>query len=296
MSPAASALRELVAKELSRTPPPAGLVLAEEARRRLGETVSAVLFYGSCLRRESAEGVLDFYALVDDYRDVRQGHLLARANAWLPPNVFYLEHEATEGTLRAKVAVISSADFERASRPERPEPRIWSRFSQPALLAWTRDAHTRARVEAAVAESVLTMVRHGFSLGDGAPDPLAVWRVALRETYGAEFRSERAETIDGIVDAAAPRYEEAARLALGVVEADADWARRWPRRRRRAKRRAALGLLKSAATFDDWPSYALWKLERQSGVRLEASERQRRHPFLFGWPLLIEAFRRGVLR
>jgi len=31
-------------------------------------------------------------------------------------------------------------------------------------------------------------------------------------------------------------------------------------------------------------------------VHLEASERQRRHPFLFGWPVLFRAWRSGALR
>jgi hypothetical protein len=55
-------------------------------------------------------------------------------------------------------------------------------------------------------------------------------------------------------------------------------------------------LLKTAFTFGDWLPYALWKLERHSGARLVASARQRRHPFLFGWPLLVRALRQRALR
>ena len=67
-------------------------------------------------------------------------------------------------------------------------------------------------------------------------------------------------------------------------------------RRPVAKALACLGLVKTAATFGDWVPYVLWKLERQSGVQIEVSEAQRRHPLLFGWPVLIRLLRLRVLR
>ena len=73
---------------------------------------------------------------------------------------------------------------------------------------------------------------------------------------------------------------------------------RWARRLRRpaAKLLAVVQLLKSAFTFGDWLPYALWKLERHTGTRLTPTERQRRHPFLFGWPLMLRVLRRRDLR
>ncbi len=70
-----------------------------------------------------------------------------------------------------------------------------------------------------------------------------------------------------------------------------------PARRRRAQLRwqlawplgkalALVRLLKNATTFGDWVPYILWKLERHTGQPVEVTERQRRHPFLFGWPVL----------
>jgi hypothetical protein len=72
-------------------------------------------------------------------------------------------------------------------------------------------------------------------------------------------------------------------------------------RRRRARRwlAKAIGtvqLLKSAITFGDWLPYALWKLERHTGTRLEPSERQRKHPFLFAWPLVVRVLAKRELR
>ena len=72
-----------------------------------------MVFYGSCLRKQSAEGVLDLYVVVDDYRSAYGSRALAIANAVLPPNVFYVETRDGETTVRAKYAVISRADLQR---------------------------------------------------------------------------------------------------------------------------------------------------------------------------------------
>jgi hypothetical protein len=42
--------------------------------------------------------------------------------------------------------------------------------------------------------------------------------------------------------------------------------------------------------------YALWKVERHTGTRIEYSERQRRHPFIWGWPLVFRVLRNRDLR
>jgi hypothetical protein len=73
--------------------------------------------------------------------------------------------------------------------------------------------------------------------------------------------------------------------------------RRAARLRRPLAKLAYLGqLLKTAFTFGDWLPYALWKLERHSGVHFVASPSQRRHPLLLGLPLLVRALRQRALR
>ena len=83
-------------------------VLADAARELHGESVLAVLFYGSCLRSGTVhEGLADLYLLVDDYRTAFDSHALALFNKLLPPNVFYLEVPFEGHVLRAKYAVLS---------------------------------------------------------------------------------------------------------------------------------------------------------------------------------------------
>jgi len=56
---ASARLAALVGAELDRPAPEAAGHLATEIRRRHGDAVAAVVFYGSCLRKQTAEGVLD---------------------------------------------------------------------------------------------------------------------------------------------------------------------------------------------------------------------------------------------
>jgi len=317
-------LRGLLVEELERPPGDAALRMAGEVRRRFGGGVAAVLFYGSCLRRKSAEGVLDLYALVDDYRAVYPSRGLARLGALLPPNVHLLrlEGEGTAPALQAKVAVIRMDDFRRAAEGRGIDTRVWARFCQPAVLVWARDAVARHAVHAAVEAATLAAVDRMRCWIPGAEAeqrvaPGELWRRGFAETYRAELRSEREAAIREIVESDPARYARVARAALAVLEqrgrlhvrdqGDRLWVRSDPRARARARRswhllrraakvRAAAGVVKTAATFDDWPSYVLWKLERQSGVKVQVSERQRRHPWLLGWPVLWRLLRQGALR
>ena len=110
-------LESLVRAELAGEAPDACTELAKEIHQRYGASLVAILFYGSCLRDESLEGMLDFYAIVDDYRRAYPSPLLAWANAALPPNVFYLERRGQ----RAKVAVLN----ERRRAEERPVTSVY---------------------------------------------------------------------------------------------------------------------------------------------------------------------------
>jgi len=311
-------LEELVRAELLQPAPTAAARLTDEILRRHGSAVAAVLFYGSCLRRSTSEGVLDFYVLVDAYRDAYRSRVLAWANAALPPNVFYLEVDSESGPLRCKYAVISLGDFERGARPGGVRSGIWARFCQPALAVYLRDDAARNDVVAAVAESTVTAVaRTLYQLparnGSTRFTTAALWLQALQDTYAAELRPEAPETVRSIYEADPGRYDRATRAVLARIGAELHGegaelravlpvdARRWTRRglgrlRVLAKLVYAAQLFKTAATFGDWLPYVLWKLERHTGRRIVPTERQRRHPFVFGWPLLFRVLWQRDLR
>lgn len=308
-------LPALVRAELLSPPPALPESLVSVIRERFGDALDALLFYGSCLRNGGSDGVLDFYAIVDDYARVYDSRVLALANRALPPNVFYLD----TGAARAKVAVLSSRDFARGAGPAAIRPALWARFCQPFALIGARDAAVRERVAATATTAIRTAVTRGLGLLPAHDDCVRfrssqLWTELFRETYRSELRTERDHAPEGLYASAPGRYERVLRAALdelareerAEVERGADGyvVRRAPdllsrpRRGRRiaAKSLGAVQLVKSALTFGDWLPYALWKLERHTGTRLEPSERQRRHPFLFAWPLFFQVLARRDLR
>jgi hypothetical protein len=317
-------LCDRVAEELSRPVPRAAARLTEAIVERHGPAVSAVLFYGSCLRKDTHEGVLDFYVVVDSYRELYGRGWLAFANALLPPNVFYLEADDPElGTLRTKYAVISESDFDRTVSPGCLHPYVWARFAQPALCTWARDETSRDRAVRAVARAIVTLVQRlsvflPASRGVQRFSLAALWQEALRRTYGSEVRGESAETIRGHYLADPERYDAAGVEALRVLEAEG-WidevhrrghsvsvvmptgrrlAARWRWRCLRPVNRlvAVLRLLKTSTTFGDWLPYALWKIERHGGPKIEPTPRQREHPLVYGLPVILRLLLKRDLR
>ena len=71
---------------------------------------------------------------------------------------------------------------------------------------------------------------------------------------------------------------------------------RWRVRMFHGKALSTLRLLKAALTFDGALDYLLWKISRHSGVYIEPTERQRKFPLIFAWPLLFRLYRRGAFR
>jgi len=321
MGEQAQVLARLVREELSRQAPPAARRLAQAIADRVGAATGAVVFYGSCLRGRTDEGVFDFYVLVDDYASSSPTKVLARLGAWLPPNVFYIEcpsqDAAREQTLRAKYAVISLDDFRRAASPDAIRTGIWARFCQPALAVLVRDEAVRDALVEICVEAILTAARRVAPLLEAPVTAEEFWQRVFAETYAAELRTESPEAVHSLVSAAPDRYEQVARAALQELadggelslRSDGDRLavelppaarkrerRRWAFRRRLAKAAYVGQLFKTAFTFGDWLPYALWKVERHTGVHIEPSELQRRHPLIFGWPLLIRVLRLRALR
>jgi hypothetical protein len=311
---AAAALSSYVESELGQSVPSAALGLVDEIRERHGDAVSAVLFYGSCLRKDTLEGVLDFYVVVDSYGETYSSLYLRVANALVPPNVFFLSHETNQATLRCKYAVVSRSDLERGTGPESVLPYFWARFAQPVRLVFARDDEAHRFAVDCCRRSVVTLVRRLTAFLPAHHDiqrfsSAALWHEAFRRTYGSELRTESEETVRGNYDADSDRFDMVGGLALDellqsgwiseLARRGASFEIRMPQRRRLAARWrwqlerplcklvAFVRLLKNTTTFGDWVPYILWKLERHTGRPIEVSERQRRHPLVFGWPVLF---------
>jgi hypothetical protein len=296
-------LTALIAQELAQPVPAAVRSMAAAVRARHAGAALGVLFYGSCLRKPEsllADSLLDFYLLVDDYKQAYRGALMAFANKVLPPNVFYLEAQHEGTTLRCKYAVIALAQFQGGVSADTDNVSLWARFSQQSRLVWARDAATIQPVAAACAEAVLTMLRNAVPLMGKEATAEAVWQRAFEETYRAELRSEGLSRAAELVGADLERYRRTHALArdlIGDRSASADaCAAAWRRRRRTSKLLNLARLVKATFTFDGALDYVLWKVKRHSGVVLPVTDWQRRHPLISAPVLAWRLYRLGAFR
>lgn len=254
--------------------------------------VVAVLFYGSCLQKETAEGLLDFYVLTDARRPYGQGALSAAAGRALPPNVY----QEKMGELRAKVAVVNIRAFRARMTPSGMDTSFWARFCQPAAIVHARDEAARDAAAAAVAAAVETAAIWAGRLS--ARSGAEAWADLFRSTYSAELRPESVERADAIVNADRARYERLWSLTAEARAAapEVDAASQWAKRRRRGKLRNAARLIKAAFTFGGGLDYAIWKVERHTGRPVEIRPWERRWPWLAAPLVAFRLWRERRLR
>ncbi len=298
-------LEDYVAGWLSKSQPDALASILPALINEWRGHVQAVLFYGSCLKIGELENqVLDFYILVDGYRTAYDSWLMAAANRILPPNVFYREFDHDGRVLRCKVAVISLADFERRSRLRVSNISVWARFSQPSALVYSQNDESSERVKRAIANCIRSMVSAALPAMSEDKGAEALWVRALSLTYGAELRSEGAEAKahelyeNGREDyeRLMPHLGDLSAMNEGPDKLEMPGRGFWFRRRVNGKIVSLLRLAKAVFTFDGGVEYLAWKIERHSGIKVELTAWQRRHPILSAPYLFIMLRRRGAFR
>ena len=305
-----------VAVQSTRSVSPDYPAFVDALLERFGTSADAVILYGSCLRTgELDEGIADLYVLVDDYKNAYTQRYLGLLNAWLAPNVFYLEVSHQNRTLRAKYAVISTSDFEKGAQYWF-HSYIWARFAQPSRLLYVRDDITRHRIYSALAHSVITfLTQAGKALESNPYTVESIWTRCLMLSYAAEVRPEdetRARHLatmnlndfTRLTKAACPALDgifidqpdSNTYLCQNTVETSRRALRRWRLRRWQGRVLSVLRLSKATLTFRDCLDYAAWKIERHTGVRLEITPWLRRHPILWGFKVMWQLLRRGAIR
>jgi hypothetical protein len=299
-------LFELVSRELARPVDQDLHALTEALMARFGAGISAILFYGSCLRtRTTDEGLIDLYVLVDNYQDIHTSRLSQWANALLPPTVFLFTATDTAGkTLRAKCAILSVSDFEQGTHSWF-QSYLWARFAQPSRLVFSRTPAIQRRVERAVCRAALRMISETVSLQAPLFNSDTFWTRALSFTYGSELRPESsnrpalitqqnqgylaallvaAAQVDGVGFAGSMTDE--LYINHSTAEQQRRQARHWRTRRIQGRALNLVRLIKSLFTVKGGVDYAIWKLERHWGEPIKQPERLRRYPLVFCWPLL----------
>ena len=271
----------LAAREYGDDPQVRALIEATHAR--FGSAVEAVVLYGSFTRGQS-DTLLDLYVLLENLDSLPPWQRLACR--MLAPNVYQI----VTPVARAKVAVLTYDALERGVRGDLA-PYFWARFAQPVALVYARGEAERARFAALVSVAAERLVAAVRPVSDrrGA----AFWVDAFSRTYAAELRSERETRYRQLYEADSG-YFDAVLAAFGDSAHPPQTHWRW--RILAGKILSVLRIAKSAFTFDDPVDYALWKVARHSGVTVTATERQRRYPLIFAWPLLWRLYRQGALK
>lgn len=281
---------------------PEAKAMARHLSQRFGPSTEAILYYGSCLRNQTIDGmIMDFYVLVSNYSQVYNSSWLANLNRILPPNVFFIEHNWKDKILRAKIAVISTHEFAVRCSPEHLNSSLWARFSQPSRLAYCRSKKIRGRVIDAVQNATIAMAHNVLSFVGPQVSARTLWTKALCMTYGAELRSESSNKPDEIYLLNRDYFEKLTPFVLAKLRhvprrskplAEAIWKRR----QHLGKLTSLLRLLKAGLTFSRGIDYLAWKIERSSGVRVSLKPWQRRHPFLAAPFLFWRLYRKGAFR
>ncbi|SOB87019.1 hypothetical protein SAMN06297144_2139 [Sphingomonas guangdongensis] len=251
----------------------------------------AVLFYGSVLRTGDLDGVLDFYVL--RAREGSEGFIAQ--HLW--PDVSYHEVTVHGRTVRAKVATMTLATFARAACGETLDTTIWARFVQPSALIWASTPAVRRAVVAAVADAAITAGRFAALHGPVEGTPASFWRSLFRATYATELRVEAPGREEQILANAPAHYDALLPLAwaadgigctrrgdqlapLLAEERAGAIAAAWLRHERAGKPLNLARLVKAAFTFDGATRYAVWKIERHTGLRIPVTPFRERHPII----------------
>lgn len=305
-----STLIDIIAAESAKPVFPAARAFAAELRARYGDATAAVIFYGSCLRAQTDSGlILDFYVVVDRLNAALKNPVSAAGARLLPPNVYYHEMAYEDRKLRAKVAVLSVNQFLRGTGPGAFTSALWARFAQPAAVLYARDAEIEHRMIAALAEAVTTTAVRAAALFTAPFSARELWIRAFKETYAAELRPESAGKSIELIERDLARYEAVTAALFGAEQSGETGLypapgdektcesalATWRLRRLAGKTLNAARLIKATFTFSGGLDYAVAKIERHSGVKIELTEKEKRTPLVTGVRLFFKVRKRGGL-
>lgn len=290
--------------------------LLNKIKQQHGTALLAIVVYGSWLRGKR-DTMLDFYVLVENYRTLD--------SAWqgwmcrlLPPNVYHIHTKTTESDpdradMRAKYALLTLDRFCHAMRHDF-HSYFWARFAQPCEVLFSRDEASKAALENAFKTASANFVRQVVPTLPDRFTSRELWTGGLSQTYRCELRTESSNRAELLYDFNPGWYDGLTRSLAGTGTSLCTTAQHdvfcnqssaiarkfsstsWWLRRVLGKLLSVLRLFKATFTFNDPLQYLLWKIERHTGVYIEPSTRQLKHPLIFAWPLLWKLHRQGAFR
>lgn len=271
-----------------------------EINKTLNNAVIGVVFYGSCMRsRNYKDAMLDFYVIVDQYKHAYTKRWYRIANSVLPPNVFFIQTEVNGYIYRAKYAVMSQkgllAGVEKAFHSY-----FWARFTQPISYIYARDESFQrwlANIQSKAAQSFFKDMISNFEC---TPTSEEFWIKGLQLTYASELRAESKVRAALIYHNDYKFYHD----VYSVLMAESHVNKKnkylilikWKIRILLGKMLSVLRLMKATTTFVGGVDYIAWKISRHSGEPIVVSEKMRKHPWIYCWPVIFKLIKQGKIR
>lgn len=286
--------------------------MCDKIKRAHEGRVLAFLYYGSSLRAmNDPDKMLDFYVIVDSYAKTHRNPIRALLNYLIPPAVYYLENETADGRMaNCKYSIISMRAFEAKCTKKAILSMVWGRFSQPCVLLHSKDKHIHTRIQTARSQAIFHMAAVSAPLATSPTTATQFWARGFTESYKTELRPEKSDSrSEEIVTRYQDRYTQLMTAIYGDPNADSTYDLpdisggqtlrckwKWVLRRVLGKPTAAIRILNSAATFSGGIDYVLHKLKSHSGVTIDISPSQRKHPLLWAPVLAWKLYRRGAFK
>jgi hypothetical protein len=275
----------------------------EAIKSEYKKSLLGIIFYGSCMRtREYQDAMLDFYVIVDEYQHAYSSCWYSITNKILPPNVFYLPVELSDQVYRSKYAVMSQSSLSSAVEKSF-HPYFWARFTQPLSFIYAVNDDVKkwvAEVQCVAATTFVGSVKNCLE-GDFTSEEL--WVKGLQLTYSAELRTETKQRAGVIYNSQRDFYDGiTASLFSGKLNNHStskmkiSTSIKWKLRAILGKILSVLRLMKATTTFVNGVDYIAWKIERHTGEKIVVSDNLRKHPLIYGWPLLLKFYRQGKIR
>ncbi len=284
--------------------------------KRYADRVVGVFMYGSLLSdiTATATSFPDFFVITDGYRNVflkKRERLLAYP---VPPHIYHLAIGAEK---RCKYNLVSFNRFDKECSNRATDIYILGRFGKRVSLVYSQNAEWQEKLVQCCLRAMTQVAKRTLYAITEPMDEIELTVACLNISYAGETRVEEAgQKVPKLFEAEKefylqvypPLLARAAKNASHVVLStdgryqpiDKGLGSYFRKSRARwflfkSRVRGILRWPKFLLTVDDWVSILLAKIERTQGIKIELSEKERRHPLIYGWKYFFRLLRQGAI-
>jgi uncharacterized membrane protein YcgQ (UPF0703/DUF1980 family) len=301
-------LADYLSHHLTASSDPVLKAFVDDINAQLDDSVISIIFYGSCLRSQKYDdAMLDFYVIVDEYKNCYSSRLEAIVNSILPPNVYFLPTHVGEKKYISKYAVISYQQLVSNVSEKSFHPYFWARFCQPISTLYLKNDQARkdiVNIQVLAVETFLLATRDN-SYQSASYDNQSIWVRGFELTYAAELRAEskgRAKQIfennkefySGITQTL--QSDSSKSLFIESSKSHRLFLLSWRMRNILGRCLSIMRLFKASFTFKNGVDYIAWKIERHTGEKINVSPRLRKFPWIFAWPILFKLLSKRTIK